>query len=131
QGARLRLEIDPHHGGLAPCVGKERERARSERPLDRGGLAGAGDVHPGDVARVRTLGVPADAEAFGGGRGRSGEEQGGDGRRGETRGARHSGRCCRRNCSISSTSSEAGGRSLVAGSASAASAASRDSSLAT
>ena len=112
RGPGLGLEVDADDGGLAPGVGKERQRSRPQRALDGRGVAGALHMHPGDVADARLGRVPADGGALGGGATGSANRRAAATSAARRRPGGHSGRCCRRNCSISATSSEAGGRSL-------------------
>jgi hypothetical protein len=69
-------------------------------------------VHEHDVAATWAWGLEDDAKRFGGrdGRGEGDEDEGL--KQPSVWSGRHSGRCWRRNCSISATSSDAGGRSL-------------------
>src|SRR5262249_38902574 len=130
-GAGLRLEVDAEEGSLAARVRKEREGLAVDRALDRRGVEHVLDENPGDVTDARLRWMPGDSGLLGRGRYLSCEEEaeGGEG----DPGPGHSGRCCRRNCSISATSSDAGGRSLFAGAAGvvSSSAVSRDSSFLT
>src|SRR5262245_35449909 len=131
-GAGLRLEVDAEEGGLAACIREEREGLAVDRALDRRGVEHVLDEDPGDVADARLRRMPGDGGFLGRGRYVSCEE---GAERGEgDPGPGHSGRCWRRNCSISATSSDAGGRSLFAGAAgvvSSSSWVSRDSSFLT
>src|SRR5262245_1649649 len=117
--ARLRLDVDTDQRGATAGLGKERQWPAAERALEDGALGNAADLHPHDVADAYVGRMPADL--YLGVRGhwpgeddqlsRGGEERGGQEEAGPPQ--LHSGRCCRRNCSISATSSEAGGKSLV------------------
>jgi hypothetical protein len=96
-GVREEMERPSHHGALDDRLGRH-----------------PGDVYPGDVADPRACGMPDDLERMGAGGHRRRDDEDGEDEDGETPGmpaAGHSGRCCRRNCSISSIRSAAGGRS--------------------
>ena len=128
--AGLRLEIDAEEGRVAARVWKEREGLAVDRALDRRAVDHVFHENPGDVAHPGLRGVPADGGLLGrdGGFGYKEKAE----RSEDDPGPGHSGRCWRRNCSISATSSAAGGRSLgPPGAAGAASSVSRDSSFLT
>ncbi len=117
-------------------VGEEHERVAIDGSLDGGALGSTAQLEERRVADAWLRRVPADRQTLGGGDAGGKEQQS----RGEKREAAedsavdsHSGRCCRRNCSISATSSDAGGRSLSGAGAGAgdSSSASRDSSFLT
>jgi hypothetical protein len=118
--------------------GERAERMAVDNDLDRRKARHPADAHEDDIAASRAGGLERDPSA-GSRSGRPGAVHGlgnayGDGpgggeewKREEASAAgcrRHSGRCWRRNCSISATSSDAGGRSLSARSAGADSASS-------
>src|SRR5262249_33273505 len=108
---------------------KERQRPTVDRALDRRAVRNVLHEHPGDVTDSGLRRMPGDGRLLGG-TGRSGTDE--EERRGDDDGGPdHSGRCWRRNCSISATSSEAGGKSLGPGAAGGASSVSRDSSFLT
>src|SRR5206468_12288702 len=114
----------------AAGVRKERQGLAVHRAFDRGNLGDVLHENPGDVTDPRLRGVPGDGGPVGRDGGFRGEEEAERG--GGEPGPGHSGRCWRRNCSISATSSAAGGRSLgPPGAAGAGSSVSRDSSFLT
>ena len=136
-GARLRLDVDPDERGATAGVREERERPSAQRAFEGGVVGNALDLHPRNVAHSDLGGPPADLHLAVGrqGRGEDGElTYGGEERGSQQEAGRpglHSGRCSLRNCSISATSSEAGGRSLVPAAAGGASSTSLASSFVT
>src|SRR5262249_40385806 len=125
--ARLRIKVDTEQSGVPARVWKERERLITDGPFDDRRIRRPPNVQPGDVADRRPRRMAGDEQTVGGTDGaRQKREREHDG---HAPGARHSGRCCRKNCSISSTSSDAGGKSLPPPGVAGSSSTSRDSSL--
>src|SRR5262245_30368396 len=96
---------------------KEGERNSAECPADHGVGTGGDHLDDHDISHSRGGRVPFDAGGRGNGCRQPHRKQcktGGEAVRDAPEGGGHSGRCRRRNCSISSTSSAAGGRSLAA-----------------
>ena len=127
--ARLRVDVEAEQRGVTAGVREERERSSADGALDDGRVGRAAHVHPADVTDARSYGVPGHDETVGALGGERQERQREHRGRARRAAPRHSGRCCRRNCSISSTSSDAGGRSLPVPGGVGSSSASRDSSL--
>ena len=113
-------------------VAKEGQRPPINGALDPCRLRHVSHVEPRDVTEARMRRMPDDvgplARESTPGQRASNHTAGEDTR---ARDPAHSGRCCRRNCSISATSSEAGGRSLPRPGSADGSSVSRDSSFLT
>src|SRR5439155_14042119 len=134
----LGVDVDTDESGPASGIRKERQGSTAERAFEDDTVRNALDVDPRDVADADAGRMPGDRRASLSGcwpaesTGRSHDEsEEGGGERQADAAERHSGRCWRRNCSNSATSSEAGGRSLSPAPGVGSSSTSFDSSLAT
>ncbi len=123
--ARLAFEIDAVERRMLLAVREERERPAADAAFDLAGAARTGHEDHRDVAQCRGRRHPPDLER--GGRSRdTGEERDArepaeERRHDSTASYGFSGRCWRRNCSISATTSEEAGSSSCRASGSASS----------